>query len=198
MNRLDLSILAIAVPSSLIIGAVLVLAVRFIQGLFGKKTATTEAQSILMKAREERRAMLLEAQEELLQSRRDGESELREQRTELRAVERRVANREENVEGRARNIEKREHRTTEREREIEDLHSDAEQLKERQVEKLESVADLSMDEAKEFIFKEKNWVGFIANKNDIITDNKIPTLISSWKINYLSWKNKTISRSISI
>jgi hypothetical protein len=47
------------------------------------------------------------------------------------------------------------------------------------------------DEAKEFIFKEKNWVGFIANKNDIITDNKIPTLISSWKINYLSWKKIT-------
>ena len=47
------------------------------------------------------------------------------------------------------------------------------------------------DEAKEFILKEKNWVGFITNKNDIITDNKIPTLISSWKINYLSWKNKT-------
>jgi len=47
------------------------------------------------------------------------------------------------------------------------------------------------DEAKEFILKEKNWVGFIANKNDIITDNKIPTLISSWKINYLSWKKIT-------
>ena len=47
------------------------------------------------------------------------------------------------------------------------------------------------DEAKEFIFKEKNWVGLIANKNDIITDNKIPTLISSWKINYLSWKKIT-------
>ena len=47
------------------------------------------------------------------------------------------------------------------------------------------------DEAKEFIFKEKNWVGFITNKNDIITDNKIPTLISSWKINYLSWKKIT-------
>ena len=45
-------------------------------------------------------------------------------------------------------------------------------------------------EAKEFILKEKNWVGIVENKNDIITDNKIPTLISSWKINYLSWKNK--------
>ena len=46
------------------------------------------------------------------------------------------------------------------------------------------------DEAKEFILKEKNWVGIIKNKNNIITDNQIPTLISSWKINYLSWKNK--------
>jgi len=46
------------------------------------------------------------------------------------------------------------------------------------------------NEAKEFILKDKNWVGIIKNKNDFITDNKIPTLISSWKINYLSWKNK--------
>ena len=46
------------------------------------------------------------------------------------------------------------------------------------------------DEAKEFILKEKNWVGIIKNKDNIITDNQIPTLISSWKINYLSWKNK--------
>ena len=108
---MDLNILAIAVPSSLIIGAVLGLAFRYIQGFFGKKTATTEAENILLKAREERRAMLLEAQEELLQSRREGEAELREQRSELRAVERRVNNREENVEGRAKNLEKRERRT---------------------------------------------------------------------------------------
>ena len=47
-----------------------------------------------------------------------------------------------------------------------------------------------LDEAKEFILKEKNWVGIVKNKNYFITDNQIPTLISSWKINYLSWKNK--------
>jgi len=47
------------------------------------------------------------------------------------------------------------------------------------------------NEAKEFILKEKNWVGMILNKNNILKDNKIPTLISSWRINYLSWKKIT-------
>ncbi len=47
------------------------------------------------------------------------------------------------------------------------------------------------NEAKEFILKEKNWVGIILNKNNILKDNKIPTLISSWRINYLSWKKIT-------
>ena len=154
MNRLDLIILAIAVPSSLIIGAVIGLVFRHIQGFFGKKAAIAGAESILVKAREERRAMLLEAQEEILQSRREGESEVRERRSELRMVERRVSNREENVEGRARNLEKRENRTTEREKEIEVLYSDAEKVKDQQVIKLEAVADLSMDEARDFITRQ--------------------------------------------
>ena len=151
---MDIFTLAIAVPSSLIIGVVLVLAFRYIQGIFGKRTAVTEADNILMKAREERRSMLLEAQEEILQSRREGESELRERRSELRAVERRVANREENVEGRARNLEKRERRTGEREKEIDQIYSEAELVKDQQVVKLEALADLSMDEAKEFITRQ--------------------------------------------
>ena len=142
---MDFIVLAIAVPSSLIIGAVLALVFKRIQGLMGKKTAITQAESILMEARAERRAILLEAQEETLQSRREGESELRERRSELRTVERRVTSREENVEGRAKNLDKRERRTTERENEIEVLYSDAEQLKEQQVAKLESLAELSMD-----------------------------------------------------
>ncbi|SVE14590.1 uncharacterized protein METZ01_LOCUS467444, partial [marine metagenome] len=66
VNRLDLNILAIAVPSSLIIGVALGLVFKRIRALFAKRTATTEAESILRKAREERRAMLLESQEELL------------------------------------------------------------------------------------------------------------------------------------
>ena len=46
------------------------------------------------------------------------------------------------------------------------------------------------NEAKAFILNEKNWLGFVKNDNTKNLLNKVPTLISSWKINYLSWKNK--------
>jgi len=46
----------------------------------------------------------------------------------------------------------------------------------------------SYDEAKKFIFDEKRWLGFVGIDNKI-RDNKLPTLISSWNINYKSWKN---------
>ncbi len=51
----------------------------------------------------------------------------------------------------------------------------------------------NFEEVKEFIFREHNWLGIITNKKLKPLDNKIPTLISSWKTNYLSWKNKTKS-----
>ena len=46
----------------------------------------------------------------------------------------------------------------------------------------------SYDEAKKFIFDENRWLGFVGIDNKI-KDNKLPTLISSWNINYKSWKN---------
>ena len=49
----------------------------------------------------------------------------------------------------------------------------------------------SFEKVKEFMFSEHNWLGIVSNKNIKALDNKIPTLISSWKTNYLSWKNKT-------
>ena len=49
----------------------------------------------------------------------------------------------------------------------------------------------NFEEVKEFIFREHNWLGIITNKKLKPLDNKLPTLISSWKTNYLSWKNKT-------
>ena len=47
------------------------------------------------------------------------------------------------------------------------------------------------EEVKNFLFRENNWLGIVKDKDQAIMDNKIPTLISSWKTNYLSWKNKT-------
>jgi len=43
-------------------------------------------------------------------------------------------------------------------------------------------------EVKDFLFEEKNWLGFKKEENKIKL-TRFPTLISSWKTNYNSWKN---------
>ncbi len=45
-------------------------------------------------------------------------------------------------------------------------------------------------EAKNFIFNEHVWLGINKSENYKNNSNKVPTLISSWKVNYLSWKDK--------
>ena len=47
------------------------------------------------------------------------------------------------------------------------------------------------EKAKEFLFKEKHWIGIEKKIEDKLQDNMIPTLISSWNIHYQTWKNKT-------
>ena len=151
---MEIITLAIAVLSSLIIGTVLGVCFRYVQGVLGKNVAISQAEEILTDAREEQRKIVLEAKEEALQARREGESEVRERQSEVRNVERRVAKREENVEGRARNLEKREKSIAERENEVEQVYTEAQQLKDKQREKLESVAEMSHDDAREFIMRQ--------------------------------------------
>ena len=47
----------------------------------------------------------------------------------------------------------------------------------------------SYNEAKEFMFDENTWIGKLLDKNTENIENKIPTLIASWKTHYNSWKN---------
>ena len=50
---------------------------------------------------------------------------------------------------------------------------------------------LDYESAKNFIFKEKHWLGIEKTEKDKFEDNTIPTLISSWNLHYRTWKNKT-------
>ena len=50
---------------------------------------------------------------------------------------------------------------------------------------------LNDEDAKNFILKEKHWIGFEKTEKDKFEDNTIPTLISSWNLHYKTWKNKT-------
>jgi len=46
------------------------------------------------------------------------------------------------------------------------------------------------DESRNFIINENIWLGINKSEKYKNRANKVPTLISSWRVNYLSWKNK--------
>ena len=46
------------------------------------------------------------------------------------------------------------------------------------------------DEGRNFIINENIWLGINKSEKYKNRANKVPTLISSWRVNYLSWKNK--------
>ena len=137
--------------------AVLVgLVLGVVGGFFGRMlisrkqvgAANSEAERILEKARETSRERLVEAKEEALSILSSNEKEIRERRSELQQTERRVANLEENCNRRASNLDKRERKASRKENEAAEIRNELEQIRQREIEKLESVADLSSEEAK--------------------------------------------------
>ena len=148
---MDITMIAIAGLISLIVGTVFGISVRRLQTFRSKVAARSEAERILEQALEEQRKILLEAKEESLKVQKDGDDELKERRSEVRRIERRVANREENAEKRSQNLERRERTLNGREKEIEDLYEEAKGVKSQSLQQLETVADMTMDDAKDTI-----------------------------------------------
>ena len=110
--------------------------------------ANSEAERILERAREKSRERLVEAKEEALSILSSSEKEIRERRSELQRTERRVANSEENCNRRASNLDKRERRLTRKENESAEIRTEVEAIRQQEIERLESVANLSTEEAK--------------------------------------------------
>jgi len=111
--------------------------------------AQLEASTILEEATEQRRSLILEAKEEALSLRSAGEVEFRERRSEFQTMERRLINREENLEGRANNLERRERDLPEKEKALEGLRAEVEATRQEQVKQLEAISGLSIAEAEQ-------------------------------------------------
>ena len=148
---MDLIYLAVSILGGIVVGIALSLVSKGILNRRSVTAAQSEAQIIRDEVSEETRVILLEAKEEAHQIRRDGENEIRERRAELQGSERRVANREENADRRANNLERRERGISQRESDIDKVQLEIDEIKDRQSEKLESIADLSVEEAKHLI-----------------------------------------------
>ena len=126
----------------------------FLQSFLAKRlagNARTAAARVMEEAETERKRMLMEAREETLSHRTSVENELRDRRREIQRAEDRITSREENLERRHGHLEEKEEALTAKEREVEALKGTVEDVKREQVEKLESIAALSLAEAKERI-----------------------------------------------
>jgi len=105
----------------------------------------------LLDAQNQQREALLEARDENARFRATMERENAERRTELQRQERRIQQKEENLDRKMDALESRERKVSAKERSIEQTREEAEELKQRQLAALEHIAQMTEDEAKELL-----------------------------------------------
>lgn len=119
----------------------------------GKRVANSreEAKLVLTQADEEKRKILLMAQEEALKLRKSGEQEIKEQRQELIRLERRYAQKEEQLDRKTESLEGQKGKLAEREVRVQLALDEADALKAQRIRALEEVSRLSVAEAREMV-----------------------------------------------
>ena len=123
--------------------------------LAGRKLAEAEhkAQEIITAATAKQKELLLEAKEDALKTKTAIEAEYRERRTELQRSERRLTQKEENLDRKLEAQERREQSLTQREKTAESTRAQLEELKKKQLEQLALVSGMSTVEAKQLLLK---------------------------------------------
>lgn len=139
--------------AALVLGAVIGFALR--RFIAEKKigSAKAEAERILSACAKQAEAMrkekLLEAKEEILQKRNESEAELKERRTEITRTERRLTQKEENLDQKSEALEKKNERLEQKLQENDALKAEIEETLAAHKKKLEELAGLTAEEAKE-------------------------------------------------
>lgn len=129
-----------------------------------KKTVEAKIGSAEEKAREiidealkvaenKKREALLEAKEENLRARNEVEKETKERRAEVQKYERRVLQKEENLDKKAEAMEKREAGFAAKEEALKKQKQEVESLSEKRVQELERISGLTSEQAKEYLLK---------------------------------------------
>jgi len=113
------------------------------------RNAQNEAKKLLESAQAKYEQMVLDAKEEAVKVRAASEADSRERRYELQRLERRSSQREERLERKLEALDRREQGLVGREKEIDTVRAQVEEVKERQLQRLEEVSGMSSDEAKQ-------------------------------------------------
>ena len=148
----------VAAIGGLLIGSIIGFAIRKYIAESKIGSAEKEAEKIINDAEKEaesiKREALVEAKEKAHKLKDDVEEELRERRTELQRFEDRLIKKEDNLEGKAEDLEATEQELENRKEEIKSKEDEIEELHNKQVEKLEEIAGLTTEEAKELLLNQ--------------------------------------------
>ena len=120
-----------------------------------KKIGSAEAKRIVNEAiktaEQKRKESLMEAKDEAFRLKAEADKEIKERRNELSRQERRLDQKEETMERRSQNIEQKENDLKKRSELVEARLGELDQMKARQLEKLEAIAALSQEDAKHLL-----------------------------------------------
>lgn len=134
-------------------------AISYRKNTYESKMGSAEEKSreiideALKTAETKKREALLEAKEESLKTKNELEKETRERRAELQRYERRVLNKEENLDKKSETMEKREAGLAAREDALNKKNAEVESLYEKGIQELEKISGLTSEQAKEYLLK---------------------------------------------
>ncbi|MSQ28642.1 MAG: ribonuclease Y [Dehalococcoidia bacterium] len=117
------------------------------------RASREEAERLRAQAEAEKKDLILHATQEAMTVRGRAEEEVRERRQELQRIERRLTQKEENLDRKVEQNETRERQLVDKEQGLDGLKADIEKVKDRQLEELQRVAELTTIEAKDTLLK---------------------------------------------
>ncbi|MDP2674367.1 MAG: ribonuclease Y [Dehalococcoidia bacterium] len=123
------------------------------QRITQRRIAASErsAARILNEAERRQKEILLEAKEEALRFRQQAEAELKERRKEVQRLERRISQKEENLDRKLESLEQRQRNLQNKEAQLEEARSELQEIEEQRKQELERVSNLTAGEAKEML-----------------------------------------------
>ncbi len=150
------AILALVVGIAAGIGAGFLLSKSF--GVKNIESAKAQARAILreaaMAAEQGKREKLTEAKEEIFKLRQEIEREGKERRSELQRAERRLEQKEENLDKKLDRIAHREEELKAKQEELDNRMLEVEEIKKKQLERLEEIARMTCDEARDLLLRQ--------------------------------------------
>ncbi len=158
MGPTEIIICVVAAVASLFVGLLIGVILRKKIGEAKIGSAELEAKRIVEEgektAENLKKEALIEAKEKIIKDKNEFEKELRERRNEVTRLERRVAQREETLDKKVESYERKEEVLRGKIKEQEDLMAKAEEIRQQQLTKLEAIAGLSREEAKEELVRQ--------------------------------------------